>query len=218
MSENRRYINYEDFELEKISYNEKQGLLKIDWSEKTGSKDFHNDGSKEAPAPELLASLDALKPHLARVLGLQQGWDYARENVKGAKTFDPLAGATQGAKDADNSVKVMSISILGEGETQGVKIAGNMQCLNGAMKVNCPVIRFRAEAMGIEQTIEGLVEEIRKEAYGFLFQNKRKQYTIEEQEALNKKKNKKKGVAPGQTDLLVEADKAEKEEEAPATT
>lgn len=205
MSENRRYINYEDFELQKLSYNEKQGLLAIDWNEKTGSKDFHADKSKEVPHPDLLTAISALGPHLARVLGLQQGWDFAREATR--NDLDVLKGATQGAKDADASIKVMSITMMGEGETLGVKIAGFLDCLNGKMKVNCPVIRFASEAMYIEKTVEKLVEDIRTEAYGFLFQQKRKQYTIEEQQEIEDKKNKKNRAGRGQTSILDENQK-----------
>jgi hypothetical protein len=155
------------------------------------------------PHPDLLKSLENLKPHLARVLGLQAGWDFSRENVKNAKTFDPLAAATQGAKDADNSVKIVGITMMGDNETEGVKINGFLKCLNGDMKVNCPVIRFRNEAMGIEQTVEGLVNTIIEEAFAFLFQQKRKQYTLEDEEIDNSKKGKKK-KDKGQLDLVTD--------------
>jgi len=212
MSTETRRLNYEDFEFNKLSYNEKQGLLTVEYNERGGSKDGHTHKSLETPHPDLLTSLDALRPHLARVLGLQQGWDFARENVKDAKTFDALKQATQGAKDADNSVKVVSITLMGDGETAGVKIGGFMKCLNGDMKVNCPVVRFRSEAMAIEQTVEKLVEQIKEEAFGFIFQSKRKQYSLEEQEEINNRKNKKNRKDKNQLNLVDEAEKAEEQE------
>jgi len=195
-----RFVNYENFLLKKLTYNEKQQLLVIDWEEKTGTKDGHQDKPKDVPHPDLLAALDALKPHLSRTLGLQQGWDFARENVK--ENGDALKQAMAGAKSADNSVKVIGIVMMGEGETEGVKINGFMQCLNGQMKVNCPVIRFGSDAMAIEKTVEGLIEKVKIEAYGFLHQNKRKQYSIEEQEEIDRKKLKKRGISKNQMSIL----------------
>lgn len=210
-----RFVNYEDFVLNKLTYNEKKQLLVVDWEERTGSKDGHLDTPKETPHPDLLTALDALKPHLARVLGLQKGWDFAREEFR--EDPDNLKRALSGVKDADNSVKVIGITILGEGETEGVKIEGFLSCLNGQMKVNCPVIRFRSEAMAIEGTVEKLIEAVRVEAYAFLHQKKRKQYTLEEQEEIDRKRlkiKKTKKQPKNQTNLIDQANEAEKEKEA----
>jgi len=213
MIETRR-LNYEDFIFQKLTYNEKQGKLVIKYQERGGQKDGHTHESIEAPHPDLLKAMEALKPHVARILTLQTGWDFAREGLK--SDFDALKGAVQGATYADNSVKVVTILMKGKEDTEGVKIAGSLKCLNGDMSYNIPVVRFNSDAMMIEKTVEKLVDDIKGEAFGFIFQNKRKQYTIEEQEELDRKKGKKGKKAPkepkNQLNLVDEAEKAEQEQ------
>lgn len=205
MIETRR-LNYEDFLFEKLTYNEKSGVLKIFYKERGGKRDGHEHTSLETPHPDLLNAIQEMNPHFARVYGLQAGWDFALEETR--KDLDRMQIARQGSKEANNAVKVISVTLYGEGETEGVKLGAFLKCLNGETKVSCPVIRFGSEAMGIEQTVKGLFEAIKQEAFGFVFQNKRKQYTLEEQEEMETKKSKGK-KNKNQLDIIVEAENVE---------
>lgn len=206
MIETRR-LNYEDFLFEKLTYNEKSGVLKVFYKERGGKRDGHEHTSVETPHPDLLNALQELNPHFARVFGLVTGWEFALEETR--KDLDRMTVARQGFKESNDSVKVISVARYGDGETEGVKMSAFLKCLNGETKVNCPVIRFGSEAMGIEQTVQKLFENVKQEAFGFIFQNKRKQYTIEEQEALENKKNKKSKKNKNQLDIEVEAENVE---------
>jgi len=169
----KRALNFEDFELLHMSYNEKAKKLVIGYRETESTGDGWVHTSHETPHPELVNSLEAFKTHAARVLGLQKGWDFAREAVKDNE--EQLKAALAGVSEADGSiVNISDISLLGDGETRGLKISGSQKALNGIMKFKLPVIRFNSEAMAIEKTIEGLYDAANEAAYGFIFQGKRK--------------------------------------------
>lgn len=199
----KRALNYEDFELVHMSYNEKAKKLVIEYREAESTGDGWQHTSHETPHPDLINSLEAFKPHAARVLGLQKGWDFAREAVRNNE--EQLKAAIAGVKDADGSiVNISDITLLGEGETAGVKVSGSLKALNGVTKFKLPVIRFNSEAMAIEKTIMGLYEKANEAAYGFIFQGKRKDPDMfDENDADGKPVKKKK-----QLDLEEEANKA----------
>lgn len=197
-----RPIIFEDFDLVKLGYNEKKKELVVKYYESGVSRDSVAITSDDNPHPDLLNSLHELSPYLARVLGLQAGYDIAREELR--KSPDALKKAVDGAKNADDSVTVLNITVFGAGETKGLVIQGSLRAINGYTTVKCPVIRFNSEAMAIEKSVEAIFEKIREEAYAFLFQNKRKQLSIEEQEQNEEKRKKKLGVSKNQTEIPVE--------------
>lgn len=164
----KRALNYEEFDLHKLKNS--GGNLQIVYFEKSGTKDSITVDSENTPHPDLTDALAALSPYCAHILQLQKGWDYAREELR--ENPDKLTGAVNGAKEADKLIKVSGISLSGEGQNASVKITGSLKCLNGAMGFATPLVRFANSAMAIEQTIEGLCEKVRAEAYNFIFKGK----------------------------------------------
>lgn len=209
MAEKRALI-YDEFELHKVKYNSKTGM-EIDYFEKGDRKDSVTVKSDTAPHPDLLNALKKLAPHAAYILGLQRGWDYSRENLKDDDEL--LKGATQGAKAADETFTVSGARLAGEGKNAGVKITGSLKCLTGATGMAIPLILFENTALGIEKTVQQICEEIEREVYLYLFSDKvaakQEKLALEEGAEPGDTKAKKRKVRGVQTDLAVEAEKAE---------
>lgn len=217
----KRAIPYSDFDMTSVKYNSKSGLVVAYTDKDTGRKQNPTD-DKNSPSPDFLNALKELAPHVVHILGLQRGWDYARENLSFQDQEEQLKGATKGGKDADEMFTVSGIRLAGEGKNASVKITGSLKCLSGATGMATPLINFQNTALGIEQTIQELCEKVKSETYNFLFLGKvaAKQEKIEFDEASdpdvdqpikngkNKDKNKK------QLDLEEEANKATKGDDA----
>jgi len=187
----KRSLNYEDFELTGLSYNEKGQKLVIHYRERQSRGGGWTCESPEVPAPEIPNSLAAFKPYAAIIMGLQNGWSFAREAVK--DDLDKLANALQGVKEADEAItNIQAVALFGDEENRGVKIKGSYRTDFGVSKFAHPVVRFDSEKTGIEKTLEKLYEDCNAAAYGFIYQGKRKQLTIEEQAEQDRKKGKNK--------------------------
>lgn len=167
MSNNqKRVIPYADFDLLKVKYNSKEGIEAVYFDKSTGRKNTVKD-SDHQPHPHFFESLKELAPHVVHVLGLQRGWDVAREELR--DNSEGLQKAMQGAKEADKSFTVSGIAFSGEGKNASVKITGSLKCLTGAVGMASPLINFQNNALAIEQTVQALCEKVKEETYNFIY-------------------------------------------------
>jgi hypothetical protein len=165
----KRVIPYSDFDMVSVKYSPKTGLDVVYFNKATGRRENPSD-DKHKPHPDLLEALKALAPHVAHILGLQDGWDYARENLK--DNSDLLRGAMSGANEADGRFTVSGIRFAGSGKNASVKITGSLKCKTGAVGMASPLINFQSNAMAIEQTIQALCEKVKEEVFNFVITGK----------------------------------------------
>lgn len=168
-TQERRAIPYSDFEMTSVKYAPKTGVVVAYLDKSTGRHQNPSD-DKNKPHPDFHAALKALAPHVVHILGLQRGYDLAREELR--DNDEALNKAVKGAKDADGSFTVSGIRFAGEGKNASVKITGSLKCLTGAVGMASPLINFQSNAMAIEKTIEALCEKVKAETFSFLFTGK----------------------------------------------
>jgi hypothetical protein len=132
------------------------------------------------PHPDLKLKMDELKVYMATRLGLLEGWDFARDNLK--KNPNYLQNAIAGHKTAKGRCNVNGLTFLGSGETFGVSITGSISTpTNGSVGLAVPKISFESDVLGYEEEVEQICNEITDEVYSYLILRKKEQTNIEDQ-------------------------------------
>lgn len=130
------------------------------------------------PHPDLQAKMNELQLYMATRLGLLEGWDYSRDNLKGEK----LKKAMNGHKETLERCNVNGITYLGEGETRGVTITGSIKTpKSGSVGLAVPKITFGKDTLGYEGEVEQICEEITDEVYNYLILRKKEQTDLGDQ-------------------------------------
>lgn len=171
-----RKLEYQHFDLRKIKM------------QKKGADVDHHEGGSDAgivskigettPHPDLQKALDALKPIMARRLGLLCGTDVAREIAKG--DLDKYQIALDKEKEVINRCNVNGLTFVGSGDKFGVMITGSILLPeNGSVGLAVSKITFAEDVLGYEKECEQLCENVKKEVYAYRFQNKKAQLDIE---------------------------------------
>lgn len=172
----RRKLEFQHFDLKKFKIT-KDGVDVTHHESGNDAGEIIKKGEVQ-PHPDLQKTLDQLKLHFATRLGLLQGWDYSREKIK--KDEDALKGAIDGHKEAVARCKIGGLTFVGEGETYGVIITGNLLTPNGgSVGLAVPKITFGLTKLGYEEDVKEICEEVKKEVYAYRFQSKKAQLDIE---------------------------------------
>lgn len=171
----RRVMPLAAFDLVKCKIT-KDGVLVIHQEHGTEAGTNQKDGDY-LPHPDLQKALDALKLYMATRLGMLEGWDYCREHL--LKDAEALEGAMAGHKTAIERCQVNGITIMGEGDTRGVKISGYLKTNKGdGTGLSVPKITFNEEKLGYEAEVAEICELITAEVYKYRFQAKKLQLDI----------------------------------------
>lgn len=138
---------------------------------------------KHTPHPDLQAKMDKLKPHFAKKIGILEGWDFARENLR--DNLDLLEVAKTKFDEAVESCKITGLSFTGENETYGVAIVGYLKFpKKGGSGISSGKISLSEDTLsklplGYEQEVFDICQEIRHEIYSYRFLGKKHQTDIE---------------------------------------
>ena len=170
-------LDVKDFELQKVKFNAKKGL-DIDWYDLNRTNDMYSVESDSKPSEDYINALNALKEVFAYSLGLNNGWDYSRENNR--KNDDALKKSIQSWKDEIERCEVTGLTVVGVGETKGIKISGSLKTDLGTIGMASPIIRFTSEFVNsIDETImigdlaEIAFNAIQTEIWMFIYKDKR---------------------------------------------
>jgi hypothetical protein len=171
-----RVLEYQHFDLRKVKM-EKKGADITHHESGSDAGIVHKVG-ESAPHPELQKKLDALKPLMAKRLGLLEGTDMARHYLKG--DLNALQTALDLEKLIISRCNVNGLTFTGSGDKYGVMITGSILVPEtGSVGLAVPKITFSQTVLGYEEEAEQLCEEVKKEVYAYRFQNKKAQLDIE---------------------------------------
>jgi len=170
-------LDVKDFELQKVKFNAKKGL-DIDWYDLNRANDMYSVESDSKPSEDYINALNALKEVFAYSLGLNNGWDYSRENNR--KNDDALKKSIQSWKDEIERCEVTGLTVVGVGEAKGIKISGSLKTDLGTIGMPSPIIRFTSELVNsVDETImigdiaEIAFNAIQTEIWMFIYKDKR---------------------------------------------
>lgn len=167
----------ESFDLKKVKFNSKKGLV-IDFFDIGSPNDLWNIDSDSQPSEDYVNALNELKEVFAYSIGLNDGWDFAREHNR--KDDDALKKARQFWLDEIERCNVTGLTVVGAGDSMGIKISGSLQTELGVVGLASPTIRFDAdvpnsidESIMIGDLAETAFKKIREEIWMFIFKGKR---------------------------------------------
>lgn len=184
-----RLLEYKNFELKKF----KMGKKGVDVSHHQSGSDagLVSKVGETIPHPDLQKSMDKLKPLMAKRIGLLEGTDLARHQLKG--DLDALKIVLDLEKLVVSRCNVNGLTFTGSGDKFGVMITGSILCPeNGSIGMGVPKITFGAEFLGYEEEVEEICEEIKKEVFAYRFLNKKAQKAEADEAKKAKGKGKKK--------------------------
>lgn len=163
-------IELKNFDLQKIKMGPKKALH-IEWYDSNKPNDLFSIDSQSLPSDDLVSKLEAFNEIMAYSLGLNFGWDFARENNR--KNDEKLKEAVNFWNEEIERCNVSGVVYVGTGELSGIKITGSLKCELGAVGLASPKIRFDEEEIGIGEKAEILAKELKDEVYLFIYKGKR---------------------------------------------
>lgn len=132
----------------------------------------HTVKAKYIPHPDLIRLRDTLREYLVKAYHLDSGYELAIKYLKG----EQKTKAEEGMIDLYEKIEVTGISIGGDEQLRGVVISGKIESNNKSKcAMNTPRIVFSSEKLGYELDVEGQVELIEREVYKYLFEGKKAQ-------------------------------------------
>lgn len=171
----RRTIEFQHFDLMKFKIT-KEGV-DVTHHESGDDPGGMTKTGESQPHPDLKKKMDELKLYMATRLGLLEGWDFAREHLKG--DLDLLKIAIDARKEIIDRCNINGLTFLGEGETLGVSITGSLAVpKGGSIGMAVPKITFDSDKLGYEKEVQQICEEIKSEVYQYRFQSKKAQLDI----------------------------------------
>lgn len=179
-------LNVEKFELQKVTFNSKKGLV-IDFYDTSSPNELFSVDSDGQPHEDYHNALKKLKEVFAYSLGFNNGWDFSREHNR--KNDELLKKAKQFWNDEIEKCDVKGVTSVGSGEKKGIKIAGSLKTDLGVVGLPSPTIKFEDfitnsidEDVMIGDLAEIAFEEIQSEVWKFIFKAKRGGELFPEQE------------------------------------
>lgn len=170
-------VEVKNFELQKVKFNAKKGLI-INFFDINNPNDLWNVDSDSQPSEDYINALDALKEVFAYSLGLNNGWDYLRDNNR--KNEEVLKKSILSWKEEIERCVVTGLSVVGVGDSKGIKISGSLKTDLGVVGLASPIVRFESlvtNSMDEEIMIGDLAEtafaKIQEEVWLFIFKDKR---------------------------------------------
>lgn len=164
-------IDLKSFDLQKLTISGKSIL--IDYFNSENKNDLITVNSDSAPSTDLLTKLNAFGEIAAECLGLLSGWDFSRDHIK--KNDEALKLAMHSHSDVIESVKISKVEFVGGDGKEGVKMALTLSTDFGNVKIpSTGVVRFSDEDFPeLGQKAQTAFEELKSEAYLFVFKGKR---------------------------------------------
>ena len=174
-----KLVTVANFELHKVKSNAKKGL-DIEFFDISQPNELWSVSSDGQPVQEYLDSVNELKEVLAYSLGLNNGWDFAREHNR--KDDELLRKAQFSWKAEIERCLVSGITVVGseENKNKGIKISGSLQTDLGVVGLPSPIIRFDDtfnnsvdEIIMIGDLAELAFKKIQEQVWLFIFKDKR---------------------------------------------
>lgn len=170
-------VEVKNFELQKVKFNAKKGLI-INFFDINNPNDLWNVDSDSQPSDDYVNALNALKEVFAYSLALNNGWDYLRDNNR--KNEEVLKKSILSWKEEIERCVVTGLSVVGVGDSKGIKISGSLKTDLGVVGLASPIVRFDSlvtnsmdEEIMIGDLAETAFKKIREEVWLLIFKGKR---------------------------------------------
>jgi len=174
-----KVVAVKDFELHKVKSKGKKGL-DIQFFDRSQPNELWSVESDGQPDDAFFEGLNELKEVFAYSLGINNGWDFAREHNR--KNDELLKKAQLFWKSEIERCNVSGITVVGseKNDNMGIKIAGSLQTDLGAVGLPSPIIRFDDtfvnsidEVVMIGDLAEIAFKKIQEQVWLFIFKGKR---------------------------------------------
>lgn len=170
-------VEVKNFELHKVKFNAKKGL-EIEFYDLNDPNTLWTANSDSKPHEDYTNALNKLKEVLAYSLGLGNGWDFARQHNR--KNDELLKKAIMFWNHEVERSIVNGITVVGTGDSKGIKIAGSLKTDLGIVGLPSPTVRFDDfftnsidEDVMIGDLAEIAFTQIQLEVWSFVFAGKR---------------------------------------------
>lgn len=170
-------LEVKDFELVKVKFNSANGL-DISWFDLNQKNDLYNVSSDSQPSNDYLEKVNELKEIFAYSLGLHNGWDFSRENVR--NDMDVLKKAISLWNEEVDRVKISGLVVVGADAGKGIKITGSLKTELGVIGLSSPTIRFDSEITNCNSDLiflgdmaQKVFNDLQKEVWSFIYKGKR---------------------------------------------
>lgn len=178
MSENKdqkgRIMKYEHFDL--LNFKVSSDGVDARYYNLMHRDVLQKPSSRIIPHPDLQEQMDQLKQYFSKKIGLLEGWEFARDNIKDPET---LKIAVDGYNNTIERCKITGLSFTGENEGKGVSIIGYEKFpQKGGSGISSGKILFESDKLGYETEVMETCEAIKKEVYAYLFQGKKAQQDL----------------------------------------
>lgn len=173
-----KVVPVKDFELQMVKFAGKKGL-EVDYFDLSNPNKLWTVNSDTQPSDDYVNALNQFKEVFAYALGLNNGWDFAREFNR--SNDELLRKAKNFWLDEIDRVKILGVNLVGGEDNRGVQITASLQSDLGAFKIpNSVIIRFSSEIINsIDETImigdlaETAFNAVQSEVWLFVFKDKR---------------------------------------------
>lgn len=163
-----KQLTLNQFDLQKIKLTGKRGL-KAFWYVEGNNNDLLSVDSDAVVHQDLIDALEALRVVFATSHEALEGWNHARDFIKG--NDNALKNAVIGYDEEIEKWIINSFEFKGSGENEGIVLKGNRQLAVGKVKVESPLIKFNSEC-GVDDLNE-LTDKIKSEVWQYVFKAKR---------------------------------------------
>lgn len=175
-----RILEYQHFDLAKFKVTDKG--VDVSHYDRLSNSGKNTLEGKETPHPDLQNALDKLSLYMAQRLGLLDGWDFSRDQLRG--DLEKLQMAKQGHEEMVKRCHLNGFTYVGDGETRGVQFTGNVKLKDGgSVGLAVGKITFGKDVLGYEDDVEQLCEDVKVEVYAYRFQSKKAQLDVETEAA-----------------------------------
>ena len=172
-----KIVALKDFELQKVKFNSKKGL-DIQFWDLSSQNELWSVSSDSSPSSDYYIALNLLKEVLAYSLGLNNGWDFSRENNR--KNEEALKLAIVSWQEEIERCNVTGLTVIGSSDSKGIKISGSLQTELGVVGLPSPTIKFNSEITNsvdelimIGELAETAFNKVQEEIWKFIFKGKR---------------------------------------------
>lgn len=163
-------LEFKHFDLRSVKVNSKKGL-DVTFFDLTLRNDLLSISSDSVPHEDFFASIDRLKEFMCKSLGLHSGWNFSREHLH--SNHEALKIAIDGYKEEVERCNVSGFKVVGSGDNEGIKITGSLACDFGSVGLASPTIKYNELEVNDGEEVFGIVEEIGKEIWAFIYKGKR---------------------------------------------
>lgn len=182
--ETQVYLKEDEFDLQKFKID--KDSMKVEFNEVRKTNDGtikipHSMEPPFQPHPDLLDLLSRMKSYV-----LKQ-YDYNTIYALRTKGNEEMKAAW---KELNQNLTVTGFTLIGSENLKGAIITAKIKTESGTRALPTGRIVFSSDKLGYEKECEVLTDELKKEVYSCLFENKRAQLDLFQDESKSKKETK----------------------------